>query len=815
MSGKPGTAAPVTAPSSRGPAAGSTQQTSEKTSRQTATTEQQPAAKPARANPSSTESFRKPSGSTDSDDPFAVDAAETDAAAKAIKAAPRRMKGRTYEVVCPMCETVGFVPRRAAGKDVRCANSECLVPVFTAPEIPEEVPVEEATSSLTPMRIFAALSTVIVLGMLVGAYIVFSGNDSPPKNGAGSPKGPVKIGGDSNGQAGQSGGPSINGNGKTPPLETKKGTPPVVPSLSRAEMLEQLPAMMIKISRITRRNRSKAYCRRLTAEVFALAGDVDGVNKQLDRLRFVAPELTFYRIPPLVLIAWNQLKTGQRTAAGQTADKALDAAGSLPDFGRTPLDFSTQLAALLVVLERTDAAAALLHKHHGDDASAQLSARLQAVAALGSYDFDADGPAAPLIAWKDPQAVAVTLELVGHGFDEAARNWAVGQTDPTVRGDCTAAWAEASADVALHGGQRDRLQQIAAAVNRMKPAVQSRCLARIAGVQLAAGDRKQAQQMLAAAHSALATVSQPSPMVLPGIKQLYALKLPDPTALRLAALAAAELARVEARLEQKPAAWTSMMRCMSYLRATAPGLTAVRDRIADIRRRGPATMRAELKAALDLGSDDKARRALTRYRNRLDALRSAAELRLAIQANLLSRAAEWGLLDLVWKEIQTRTTETNLDKQDPFLETKVPWVVAYQYLDAGTREKAQAIGDALTAAKQKPNLPEQIAHLASARLKSGDPTSAAAQLSNRQVDAAWRMQRMLAIACRLVKQDQWTSAIRFVSGYRDPVAREEAYELIGVLATRIGQRQAVWKTLQDDELAPTERIALARGLADR
>ena len=805
MSGKPGAVASAKAPASVGPATGSGADARGSASRRAEQAKNPVADKPVPAD----RSQATPSGTADNDDPFAVDAAEDEAAAKAIKAAPRRMKGRTYEVQCPMCETVGFVPRRAAGKVVRCANPDCLVPVFTAPEIPEETPVEVKQSFLTPMRIFAILSGVIVLGMLIGVYVMFGGGS------------PSKAGNSSNGTAGSGpndlpappDGSQPDGTGETvPPDDKKKRTPQAAPELSRAEMLERLPGMMVEISRINRRNRSKAYCRRLTAEVFALADDADGVSQQLKQMQFVAKELAFYRIPPLVLLAWNQLKAGQRRAAGQTADDALTAAAGLPDFGRTPIDFSTQLAALLVALDRTDAAVTLLGKHHGTDTSAQFSARLQAVAALRSNDFDAEGPASPLLAWKDPQAVAVTLELVGHGFTKAAQSWAIGQTDPTVRGDCAAAWSEASADVALQAGQRDELKTIAAVVKGLSPAVRSRCLARMAAAQLAAGDRKGAGQTLSAARSAGAGVPVPSAMILPGLKRLYSLKLADPASLRMAALAAAEIARVEARLDQKSAAWTSMTRSLNILRATAPALSAVRDRIAEIRRRGPAAIRAELRAALGLSSEDKALRALIHYRNRLDRLRAAAETRLALQVDLLARAAGWGLRDHIWTEIENRSAATDHNQQEPFLETRLPWVLAYRYLDAGDKKKARTIGTALQQAGRKPNLPEQIVRQALARLKSGDAAGAAVRLSNRQVDAAWRMQRMLAIACRLVKQDQWTSATRFVGGYADPVGREEAYQLIAALAARIGQRQAVWKTMTDVRLAPTERIALARGL---
>ena len=69
---------------------------------------------------------------TREEDPFAIQ--QSPSAAKAIPCARRPIKSRKHRVVCPMCEAEGYVPRAAFGKQVRCANKQCMVPVFTAVE---------------------------------------------------------------------------------------------------------------------------------------------------------------------------------------------------------------------------------------------------------------------------------------------------------------------------------------------------------------------------------------------------------------------------------------------------------------------------------------------------------------------------------------------------------------------------------------------------------------------------------------------------------------------------------------------------------
>ncbi len=77
----------------------------------------------------------------------------------AIPASKQKTKSRPHKITCPMCETVGYIPQSAAGKEVRCANPKCMVPVFVAPRI-EKKAAEAATPAKSGM-------SPIVLGLLV------------------------------------------------------------------------------------------------------------------------------------------------------------------------------------------------------------------------------------------------------------------------------------------------------------------------------------------------------------------------------------------------------------------------------------------------------------------------------------------------------------------------------------------------------------------------------------------------------------------------------------------------------------------------
>ena len=91
----------------------------------------------------------------DNSDPFEVDPlANKQATAVAIKPG----KGRTIEVKCPMCETIGYSSSKVVGHTVKCCNPQCLVPIFTvkAPR-KEEPPAPPPPTPKTPVALYAGI----------------------------------------------------------------------------------------------------------------------------------------------------------------------------------------------------------------------------------------------------------------------------------------------------------------------------------------------------------------------------------------------------------------------------------------------------------------------------------------------------------------------------------------------------------------------------------------------------------------------------------------------------------------------------------
>ena len=129
----------------------------------------------------------KISQDSDDDDPFDID---TTASQRAIPLSPKPSKGRLHRVFCPMCETPGFTTKKAAGKEVKCSNPDCLVPLFTAPplEVKEKEVVEEPEPPTKRLSLGVLIGLVGLLAVVVGGIVIFVfKQDQPPSDGPGPP----------------------------------------------------------------------------------------------------------------------------------------------------------------------------------------------------------------------------------------------------------------------------------------------------------------------------------------------------------------------------------------------------------------------------------------------------------------------------------------------------------------------------------------------------------------------------------------------------------------------------------------------------
>ncbi|MGH7127253.1 MAG: hypothetical protein ACREIV_01700, partial [Planctomycetaceae bacterium] len=593
--------------------------------------------------------------------------AETPATRRVIKASPKPARGRTYRVVCPMCETQGFIPRQAAGMEVRCPNPKCLVPVFTAPplEVDQPEPEPPKASGLSPLVLGAVGLAILGAAGFFGWYF-FIRDDAPTELGPATVYQPQEAAERETADDG----PVDGDNGGTEPQQ------PAEPELPPDEVVRRALAQMQKTARIDRTdgNRSKPYSRKLAAEAYALAGDVDGAFEQIRQLGVVRADPSD-AVEPLVEIAWQQHAAGKEDEARQRIAEAQRLAEELSNYGRDRLESATSLAIALVAFGQIEPARALLEEYHDGGPAGQLSAWLHYVRDLETFDLDTALQHGPVLPWANPQWTAVTQGLVLHGFADEALKWAGAAEEPAVRTESVIAWAEALTALALRDGGTEDLSQIDSAAASMPPAEQARLFARVAGVFFAHGRNDEATAWLSKATASLQQVSAPQPASLPDLRTMYREPTIDATPLRMAAVAAAEIARVQAELGQPEPAWSSMQTALNFTRAMTPSPVVVEEHIQSVTSRRDQ-IQDQLRSELSLDSADEAATAYIRYRQQTERLLAAARERFDLQAALLAEAAEWGLHGPVWSEVQSRSAHADAGAREPYLKSsRVPSVL--------------------------------------------------------------------------------------------------------------------------------------------
>jgi len=616
--------------------------------------------RPVASKPSAAQAKKKAKSEED-DEVISFDGA---ALRQAIPLSRKPARGRMMRVVCPMCDTPGFASEDAAGKDVKCVNPECLVPIFKAPEIkkkepePKEEPEEPSGGLSGVAKVAIALGAVVVVG---GAGWFFFLREGSSTGKPAAPQPTAQASGQSTTEPGtgeQPGAAETTGPQAKPEAkeEPKEPTTAPVPQIDPAEVTASALAKMVEAARRRENNRSKPFCRQLTAEAFACAGNIEEAKHQIEQLRLVGKDVPYYQIGAWVAIAWNQLQFGDEEGARQSIEAAWALKDRIPTFGQTGADAAIDLAVPLVVMDRLDDARNLLTEHLGQSTRGELSALLRMVYGDRSYDVDEAVSRLPVAPWKHPEWVSVAIELAAHRGTQKALAWAQAAPDLATQADTLAVWGAAVVRKAVGEGQPVPITDIRSAVESLPPSFQAGVLAQVAYAAARADAQEPAEQLIRFTQEALSRVSTPKEFVIPGMKELYEAEFPDPAPLRTAAAASTELSRTHALLGKTEQAVKDIQRALTFLRASAPSVVAAALRDGEFKRRGRSAIEASLRRLLELETREQARLAANRYRKKCHDLLESAKQRWQLQLRLLARAADSLEQDPVASSSQGRAT---------------------------------------------------------------------------------------------------------------------------------------------------------------
>ncbi|MFG0297466.1 MAG: hypothetical protein ACF8PG_16280 [Maioricimonas sp. JB045] len=763
-----------------------------------------PAGKPAAKAAAAKASAKRPAAaeeSAESGDPFDVDTA---AMRKAFPVQPRPKKGYMIRVVCPMCDTPGFISEKQQGKDVKCSNPKCLMPVYTAPEPEKDETEDEAPAANWTTRIFWGVAGTAALAGLITVYMVVFNAEVDETDPLDIP--PIVSSTNDDEED-----PLLdpNGGGKTPAADT---TPPVTPEEIRDQALPE----MVKAAQQRDSNRSKPYGRQQAAEAYALVGDLSKARQQVSRLADVGRTVPFYRIAPLVEIARRQRESGDLAGSNATLDKAM-AVASFPRVGRQPLDAVGALAAALVVNDRLDEAKELVTGHSAGGTRGTMSALWQGATELKTYNVAIEAMHPYLRQMPGPIWVAVTRTVAREGTVDQAVSWANAAGDVSVRDNSLAAWAGVAAG---RGGDED-LQGIEAIAGGASPAARVRIWAAVADAQLLAGRADAAKASLEKADAALAEMAVPQPQPVPGMKAIYQsigrsnAGLPDPAPSYSAALAAADLAELHQRLEQPETAWERIRTALRFTAGTAPGLSATRaltEQNSDFNR---SSTEQQLKSAVGL-RDSEVFLAFNRYRRQCEMLNDEAEKRFRFEVQLLRRAVRLGLEDSVWSLVDGQDEVLGTSVAQPYLESTLSGLLSVTAKERGNAELEAAIRSGLAGTSQKTS-PSDVIVIGVQRMLGAHQFGQIAQVLRSYYrtpghDRYIADREVLIAISKYQDEAGYSATVDLILQLPDPLIREDCLLLASARAGQNRQEDAAWKTLAKLNLPATERVAAYRGL---
>ena len=731
-------------------------------------------------------------GAASDDDPFDV------GRSKAVGARPvsaRPVKGRMVRIVCPMCETPGFISSKEVGNEVKCCNSKCLVPVYVAEAPPEPEPEPEPEpASNGKFWMYAGLGLLTIVGGGFGLYLQsikpidhtdpITTNTNPSND--------------------------INGDDTVKP-DTGD---PVVKPMTRTEIHKKALDALTKAVKNESTGRGKSVSYAMLASAQFQMGENAAGEKSVSE---IASTGDHYSILPLVSHAWDELKAGEAEAANKTADKALGVAASIPIYGRSPVDTTVELVALLVGLGRADEAEPLLIWQA--ESTSQESSLLW-VTAQNSDDFDLRRvmQRSSISSQAEPMRAAVAHLLVFHERFAEAQKWVANVSDPHSQGGCAAMAAAAIAEQ-FHEEPAKLDSHLKNLSNGLTQSSQSRVWSAAAEVLLEKGNKAAAEAHVAKSLEALNQVGNPEPVALPALLELYQLYdtagygLPEQGPMAGKALAAIELAETQQRLGDSASAWKTVLMGLEALRCMAPNVTEGNDLERKLTGSRTQSTMKELQREANLNQSEIASR-FSHYVTVSKAWSDQAYTRKGLEEVLLNRAAEAGLIAEVWGEIESRNENTEAETHQDWTAGSVPAVLDY-----------------LARAEH----PEIIAKLKGLELNRNDITAKrlveATIIRQQAAKDDWKVvsqrfksfpqdDRSAVEYLELVLASEFQqyaikspeAAIRDIRVQSNPGWKEDTLQLVGASVSRAGHGEKLWKSIETANYRNLETVALMYGI---
>lgn len=571
----------------------------------------------------------------DEDDPFGVGL--TSAAAQAIQATAKPEKGRLLKVVCPMCEQVGFVPKNAVGKSVKCANEKCMVPIFTAHDPSEQgtdrKPVrmsDEAEAARraadaakpkkrNPMIVYGIVGGILVLLTLALIPLLSKAPDNTELNK------PVVI---------PDFGPSDEEIAKAEAEKAAKEKA-ALDAVNPLIEVESHASRMIGMARL-QNLRDKAWARKMTGDIFLRLNQPARGAQEFNQNVVIEGGRGYYRIEPYLTRYWRAIASGDSETAARSLTDALAETKTLPRTGKLGLDAAMGLASAMVNAGRLQEAVAVIAARQLDTTIADnrdaIASTAWSFVSGRSRDASVEGPMVlDALLWINPLHTGVAIDLGLHDRWQAAIAWSKTSQDPRTLTDALVALAEIAAS---RRATSETFAQIESAVDGMDVASVLRVKAAVAA---ATKDAARFDACL----SLMGQLPVPPAAVLPNSSVLVQDDVPDRSAFVYTALSVSEVLRAAVASGKKDQAAPVLTRMSAELAAIAPSTTQVRVPINQIAANENG-FKKQLAAELRVDEDTQYASMYRNYRKHIEQYAKVAEDRRLLEIILLARVIRVG-----------------------------------------------------------------------------------------------------------------------------------------------------------------------------
>lgn len=793
-------------------------------------------------------SSKKASSLDDDDDPFGSDEEEEDAFTSATKVdsksksvaatvSTKETKTHTGEIKCPMCDTVGFIPESAFGKDVKCANAKCTVPIFTAPKrlpppvvvAPPKTKTKTATSSEPKSKmplILAIVGGILAVNVIAGIYLFWpSGGVIDEKEAlrrkmeqqrlaAGTPSVPVMATGT-----------------ETPPDQppaTGETQPQNSPMLSAptvaAEILDvsAIQSRMDEEARAPQIDNNRIYCRRLTSIAFAVTGKAQEMQGQFSVIERLDPNLKHFKVPALVTLGWRQLDQGDQSGATKLAEDALLMTSSIGKGSRDSQEAVIDLASLLVAVGKTKEAQTILAKNLGDTTSVPVVVMLSLARHRRDFDLNQIIPGDNLNPNRAWVPVGVSLILATHGQWDAAQKWAESETDVEARTDCLTAVADARA--------RNNILKKAAVDPAIEALAKSlpgggkvQLLSRLARTYAEAGIAAEADRLTKAATETLNAIAIPSSVVVSGFKEVLDYQQTNRTELRQSSIGAAGVGMALVAQKKPEEAWNQFVLALKYARGIGPGSAAVYQMQVQAEELGLQRLRATVRKLLSLRSDDEAIRRTKELQNKLDEVAISAGDRLSLQVALLESAMEAGLSKSVWRETLSLAQHQDLNIREPYFNTRLPKRLIQKFIDEGATTEVNEIESKVDVQTLPADEALDLATTIKDAVKKSAFNEAITAMNQARLAGELEMIALRSISRAASQPGQainvWSLAAAIdIKNTKNAVTnayvKYEALRIVAAYAASHGNPSGMHRRILPEKIAPLEKIAALLGVVE-